>query len=204
MARFVLVSLELNPCSEYPLIAFNRKLKPSWAEWSSCFLQASPKFRGMTWKIALTWFMYICVRPAAEKSSQLNLNFLVFSPLFQDLRTTTMSGPSPIQTPTPSSSVSTSAALKHSTACWKRFDALFFFLFFFFLMPLSFKRWSSSLRLASQLQTFLSFDLSLICWQKPWCIKLDQKSGSTVKRIFYNFFGGGGCLSHVRSRDVKL
>lgn len=124
------LSLELNPCSEYPLIAFNRKLKPSWAEWSSGFLQASPKFRGMTWKIALTWFMYICVCPAAEKSSQLNLNFLFF-PLFQDLRTTTMSGPSPIQTPTPSSSVSTSAALKHSTACWKRFDALFFFFFFY-------------------------------------------------------------------------
>lgn len=79
MARFVLVSLELNPRSEFPLIAFNRKLKPSWAEWSSCFLQASPKFRGMTWKIALTWFMYICVCPTAEREQSAESELLVFS-----------------------------------------------------------------------------------------------------------------------------
>lgn len=44
--------------------------------------------------------------------------------LFQDLRTTTTWGLSPIQTLTPSSSVSTSAALRHSTVYWKRFVAL--------------------------------------------------------------------------------
>lgn len=55
----------------------------------------------------------------------LNLNVVQMCfPLFQALHTMTMWGPSPIQILMPSSSVLTSAALKHSTVCWKRFVAL--------------------------------------------------------------------------------
>ena len=190
MARFVLVSLELNPRSEFPLIAFNRKLKPSWAEWSSCFLQASPKFRGMTWKIALTWFMYICVCPTAEREQSAESELLVFSlvsgsPYYDNVR--------PLSYPD-SDAVLICFDISRPETLDSVLKKVCHIFFPFFFMPLLFKRRSSSLWQAFQLQTFPSFDL---VWSADKSHGAFNWIRSLVLQSRHFFF-------FLRSRDVKL
>lgn len=91
------------------------------------------------WQKYCTWVnlgvcTFVCVLMSLPNSSKnqtscsalcVNTVWASCLPLFQDLRTTTMWGLSPIPTLTLSSSVSTSAALKHLTAYWKRFVPLY-------------------------------------------------------------------------------